>query len=57
MLIRWHCGEAHVWAVVRAPTANDEDCWPLHRDLIRLKAERTEHDNRIKGYWPDWACR
>jgi transposase len=49
MLIRWHQGEGHVWAVVRVPDADDEDRRQLHRDLIRLKAERTEHDNRIKG--------
>ncbi len=49
MLIRWHHGEEHVWAVVRVPTADDEDRRQLHRELIRLKAERTEHDNRIKG--------
>src|SRR5262249_22674761 len=49
MLIRWHHGEEHVWAVVRVPTADDEDRRQLHRDLIRLKAERTGHDNRIKG--------
>jgi transposase len=49
MLIRWHNGEVHVWAVVRVPTVDDEDRRQLHRDLIRLKAERTEHDNRIKG--------
>jgi transposase len=49
MLIRWHHGEEHVWAVVRVPTVDDEDRRQLHRDLIRLKAERTEHDNRIKG--------
>jgi transposase len=49
MLIRWHHGEARVWAVVRVPEVDDEDRRQLHRDLIRLKAERTEHDNRIKG--------
>ena len=49
MLIRWHRGEEHVWAVVRVPTVDDEDRRQLHRDLIRLKAERTGHDNRIKG--------
>ncbi len=49
MLIRWHRGEGHVWAVVRVPTVDDEDRRQLHRDLIRLKAERTEHDHRIKG--------
>jgi transposase len=49
MLIRWHGGEDRVWAVVRVPTVDDEDRRQLHRDLIRLKAQRTEHDNRIKG--------
>jgi transposase len=48
MLVRWHHGEEHVCAVVRAPTVDDEDRRRLHRDLIRLKAERTEHDHRIK---------
>src|SRR5262249_40139908 len=49
MLIRWHHGQERVWAVVRVPTVDDEDRRQLHRDLIRLKAERTGHDNRIKG--------
>src|SRR5262245_36353853 len=48
MLIRWHGGEEHVWSVVRVPTADDEDRRQLHRELIRLKAQRTEHSNRIK---------
>src|SRR5262249_59338981 len=46
---RWHDGEERVWSVARVPTIDDEDRRQLHRDLIRLKAERTEHDNRIKG--------
>ncbi len=49
MLIRWHNGEERVWAVVRVPAVEDEDRRHLHRELIRLKAQRTEHDNRIKG--------
>jgi transposase len=49
MLIRWHRGEEHVWSVVRVPTVEDEDRRQLHRELIRLKAERTGHDNRIQG--------
>jgi len=49
MLIRWHNGEERVWAVVHVPTVDDEDRRQFHRDLIRLKAERTGHDNRIKG--------
>jgi transposase len=49
MLIRWHQGEKRVWAVVHVPTADDEDRRQFHRELIRLKAQRTRHDNRIKG--------
>jgi transposase len=49
MLIRWHDGEKNVWSVVRVPTASDEDRRQLHRELIELKANRTELLNRIKG--------
>jgi transposase len=49
MLIRWHNGEKKVWAAVRIPTVADEDRRQLHRELIDLKAQRTEHANRIKG--------
>jgi transposase len=49
MLIRWHLGERKLWGVVRVPTADDEDRRQLHRELIELKAQRTEHTNRIKG--------
>jgi transposase len=49
MLIRWHDGEKNVWSVVRVPTAADEDRRQLHRELIELKANRTELHNRIKG--------
>jgi transposase len=49
MLIRWHHGEEKAWSVVHVPTVDDEDRRQLHRELIRLKAQRTEHDNRIKG--------
>ena len=49
MLIRWHNGEKRVWAVTRIPTVDDEDRQRLHRELIDLKAQRTEHANRIKG--------
>jgi transposase len=49
MLIRWYQGEKRVWAVVQVPTPDDEDRRQLHRELIRLKAQRTRHDNRIKG--------
>src|SRR6516165_7966456 len=49
MLIRWHNGERNVWSVVRVPTVTDEDCRQLHRELIELKADRTELLNRMKG--------
>lgn len=49
MLIRWHNGEKKVWSVVRVPAVADEDRRQLHRELIELKAERTELLNRIKG--------
>jgi transposase len=49
MLIRWHLGEKKLWAVVHVPAAADEDRRQLHRELIELKARRTEQTNRIKG--------
>jgi transposase len=49
MLIRFHNGETKVWRVVRIPTVADEDRRQRHRELIELKAQRTEHSNRIKG--------
>jgi transposase len=49
MLIRWRQGEKNVWSVVQVPSVADEDRRQLHRDLLELKAERTQHTNRIKG--------
>ncbi|MGH3430531.1 MAG: IS110 family transposase [Mycobacteriales bacterium] len=49
MLIRWHQGERPVWSVVQVPSVADEDRRQLHRDLLEMKAERTQHSNRIKG--------
>jgi len=49
MLIRWHHGEKKVWSVVQVPSVTDEDRRQLHRDLLELKAERTQHTNRMKG--------
>ncbi len=49
MLLRYHSGERQVWRVVRVPSVEDEDGRQLHRDLQTLKAERTQHTNRIKG--------
>ncbi len=49
MLIRWDEGEKKVWAVVRAPSAADEDARQLHRELGTLKKEQSRLVNRIKG--------
>jgi transposase len=49
MLLRYHGGEQKVWSVVHVPDAAAEDRRQLHRDLVELKAERTQHINRIKG--------
>jgi transposase len=50
MLIRSHHGEPKVWSVVRIPSIAEEDRRHLHRDLEEMKAERTQHSNRIKGF-------
>jgi transposase len=49
MLLRYHGGEQKVWRVVHVPAVVDEDRRQLHRDLLELKGERTQHVNRIKG--------
>ena len=48
MLIRHHAGEK-LWSVVRAPSPEDEQRRHLHRDLEEMKAQHTQHVNRIKG--------
>src|SRR5262245_21148159 len=50
MLLRYHAGETKVWSVVRVPQAADEDRRHLHRELIAVQDERTEHVNRIKAF-------
>ncbi len=49
MLLRYWGGEKKVWSVVQVPTVAVEDRRQLHRELLTLKGERTEHVNRIKG--------
>ena len=49
MLMRYDLGEEKVWSVVRVPSVKAEDERQLHRELLRLKKERTRHINRIKG--------
>jgi len=49
MLIRYMNGETRVWSVVHVPEEDDEDARRLHREIQRLKKERTGHTNRIKS--------
>ncbi|SAL06621.1 transposase [Caballeronia calidae] len=49
MLIRFHAGERRVWSVARIPTPEQEDDRRLHRELERLRHERTAHTNRIRS--------
>ena len=46
-LVRFHRGDDDVWRVVRIPTEQDEDDRRPHRELGRLKKERTQHRCRI----------
>jgi transposase len=50
MLLRYHAGERKVWSVVKVPEVADEDRRQLHRELIAVQDERTEHVNRIKAF-------
>ncbi|MGE8454818.1 MAG: IS110 family transposase [Pseudomonadales bacterium] len=49
MLMRYHAGERRVWAVAPVPTEEQEDERRLHRELGRLKQERTAHSNRVRS--------
>ncbi|MBN3785596.1 IS110 family transposase [Burkholderia sp. Ac-20353] len=49
MLMRYHAGERRLWTVARIPTAQQEDERRLHRELGRLRQERTAHSNRIRS--------
>jgi transposase len=42
-------GEKKMWSVVHVPTEAAEDERQLHRELLRLKKERTRSINRMKG--------
>jgi transposase len=46
-LIRHARGERDVWKLVRVPTEEQEDKRRLHRNLERLKKEKTQHRSRI----------
>jgi transposase len=49
MLMRYYAGEHRVWAVAHIPTPEQEDDRRLHRELERLRQERTAHTNRIRS--------
>ena len=48
-LRQYHAGELGVWKVVKVPSEQDEEGRLLHRELERLKKERTGHVLRIKA--------
>lgn len=47
MLMRYHGGERTLWRVVHVPSVEAEDARRLHRELERLKKERTGHRARL----------
>jgi transposase len=49
MVMRDLGGERDVWSVVQVPSIEEEDARRLHRELERLKSERTGHRNRLQG--------
>jgi transposase len=49
MLLRHAQLREKVWSVVHVPTPQEEDARQLHRELITLTSQSTEHVNRIKG--------
>jgi transposase len=50
MLVRYAGGETKLWSVVQVPSTEQEDARQLHRELMTLKQEATEHTNRIKSF-------
>nr|WP_233889941.1 hypothetical protein [Paraburkholderia flagellata] len=55
MLMRYYGGKRRVWAVARIPTPEQEDERRVHRELDRLRQERTAHSNRMRSRRPA-AC-
>jgi transposase len=49
MLLRYVSGETKLWSVVQVPTPAEEEARQLHRELLTLQHQATEHINRIKG--------
>jgi transposase len=48
-LERYAGGDRHALRVVRVPSVEAEDARRLHREVERLRGERTAHANRIRG--------
>lgn len=48
-LVRYYRGEKGVWRVVRVPSEEEQDRRRTHRELERLKKERTQHQARIRS--------
>lgn len=48
-LIRYHGGERTVWAVVRVPSVEAEDCRRREREIKRIKKEISAGTSRIKS--------
>ena len=49
MLLRHAQLKEKVWSVVNVPTPEEEDARQLHREILTLTSQATEHVNRIKG--------
>ena len=49
MLIRYRNGEQKLWSVLHVPSAEQEDTRRIHREIERLKKERTGHSNRMRS--------
>ena len=50
MLLRYTGGETKLWSMVQAPSVEEEDARQLHRELLTLQREATEHINRLKSF-------
>ncbi|CAH2904233.1 MAG: Mobile element protein [uncultured Paraburkholderia sp.] len=49
MLMRYHAGERRLWAIALIPSPEQEDARRVHRELGRLRQERTAHSNRVRS--------
>jgi transposase len=49
MLMRYRNGEQKLWSVLHVPRVEQEDARRIHREIERLKKERTSHSNRIRS--------